>query len=176
MAKARIVFIDAALDDLRRVGPSVAPRILKKIQPLETDPEVGDPLGGDLTGYRKLVVGNRQWRVVYRVDDQGAIIICEIWAAGARSDYKVYSEAIARVAAAADARPELVTLRDTIERLGRAASAIEGTEASIAEPVPDWLADRLIYTVGMTRATIAGLDAKTAFELWEGYRTSPPPD
>lgn len=176
MVQIQIVFIDAALDDLRRVGPSVAPRILKKILLLQHDPEAGEPLGGDLTGYRKLVVGNRQWRVVYRVDDQGAVVICEIWAPGARSDSEVYTEATGRVAAAVDARPALVTLRDTIERLGRAAGAVEATEGSIAEPVPDWLADRLIHTVGMTRATVAGLDAKRAFQLWEEYRASPPPD
>lgn len=174
MAKTPVVFIDAAIDDLRRVGPSVAPRILKKILLLETEPEAGEPLGGDLTGYRKLVVGKHQWRVVYRVDDPGDVVVCEIWAAGARSDSEVYAEASGRVTAAAEARPELVTLRDTLERLGRAAGAVEAPEETLAEPVPDWLADPLIHTVGMTRAAVAALDAERAFELWEEYRTSPP--
>ncbi len=174
MPQTRIVFVDAALEDLRRVGPSVAPRILKKILLLEANPQAGEPLGGDLTGYRKLVVGNRQWRVVYRVDDQGAVVVCEIWAAGARSDSEVYTEATRRVTAAAEAGPELVGLRDTIERLGRAAAGVEAPEEAEAEPVPDWLADRLVHTVGMARVEVAALDAETAFERWEQYRSSPP--
>ncbi len=93
--QVRVVFTDPAIDDLRRVGPSVAPRMLKKILLLETDPEAGAPPGGDLTGYRKLVVGHRHWRVVYRINDQGEVVVCEIWAADARTDGEVYAEASA---------------------------------------------------------------------------------
>lgn len=171
--RVRIVFTGPAIDDLRRVGPSVAPLILEKILLLETDPEAGTPLGGDLTGYRKLVVGNRQWRIVYRVDDQGEIVVCEIWAAGARTDGEVYGEAVTRVTGAADADPDLVPLRDTIERLGRIAGDVEADEEPVAEPVPDWLAERLIHIVGMNRAAVAALDAKSAYETWEQYQMSP---
>ena len=79
---AAIVFTDAAIDDLRRLGPSVAPRVLKKILLLEQNAYAGHPLAKDLATYRKLIVGDNTWRVVYRVDDSGAAVICEIWAAG----------------------------------------------------------------------------------------------
>lgn len=63
---------------------------------LEADPLAGEPLLGSLIGYRKLVVGNRDWRIVWRaVTDQRGIVsveIAEVWAVGARADSEVYSE------------------------------------------------------------------------------------
>jgi mRNA interferase RelE/StbE len=169
---ARIVFTDPAIEDLRRLGPSVAPRALKKILLLEKDAKAGRPLGGDLTGFRKLVAGNRHWRVVYRVDNANDIEICEIWAAGARSDGAIYKEATARLAQAANARPELVTLTRAVERLGRLAAGVEAADVE-AEPVPDWLADSLTKVAGMPRPEVAALDASEAFRLWNDYITGP---
>jgi len=53
-----IRFTNDAIDDLRRLGPDIVPNILKKVLLLETNPHAGQPLGGELTGFRKLVVGN----------------------------------------------------------------------------------------------------------------------
>jgi mRNA-degrading endonuclease RelE of RelBE toxin-antitoxin system len=63
-------FTDTALDDLRRLGPDAVPQVLKKVLLLEGNREAGYPLGGELTGFRKLVVGRNTWRVVYRVTDE----------------------------------------------------------------------------------------------------------
>lgn len=41
------------------------------------------------------------------------------------------------------------------------------------EPVPDWLADRLIHTVGMTREEVASLDLEKAVDLWADHRSRP---
>src|SRR5580704_2915690 len=101
-----ITFTDAAIDDLRRIGPSAVPKVLKKILLLLDSPAAGYPLGGDLTGFRKLVVGRNTWRIVYRLIDDKAVEICEIWAVGARADAEVYAEAIARVQSAAGRRIE----------------------------------------------------------------------
>src|SRR5262249_62106820 len=57
LAVVEVVFTDAALGDLRRIGPDAAPKVLKKVLILFDEPAAGYPLGGDLTGYRKLVVG-----------------------------------------------------------------------------------------------------------------------
>jgi mRNA interferase RelE/StbE len=65
--KPRIVFTGAAVDDLRRIGPSAVPPVLKKLLVLETDSEAGFPLGDELTGFRKLVVGRNSWRTIYRI-------------------------------------------------------------------------------------------------------------
>jgi mRNA interferase RelE/StbE len=145
---AEVVFTDAAIDDLRRLGPDVVPKVLKKVLILLDDPEAGHPLGGPLTTFRKLVVGRNHWRIVYRLAEDGMVEICEIWCVGARSDAEVYAEAASRVADAADSRPSLQRLADVIDRLGRLAGvAVEREQRT--EPVPDWLAERLVHTAGV---------------------------
>ncbi|MEV4580788.1 type II toxin-antitoxin system RelE/ParE family toxin [Nonomuraea jabiensis] len=71
--------------------------VLKEILLLLDNPEAGYPLGGDLTGFRKLVVGRNPWRVIYRITDDKSVEICEVWAVGERVDAGVYVEATARV-------------------------------------------------------------------------------
>ncbi|GAB3799013.1 type II toxin-antitoxin system RelE family toxin [Micromonospora zhanjiangensis] len=170
---AEIVFTDAAIDDLRRIGPAAAPKVLKKIKLLTEDAEAGHPLGGDLTGYRKLVVGRNTWRVVYRVTADKVVEICEVWAIGARADAEVYREASMRVRAAAATQPGFIPLVELIERLGRVAGDFEVDPSPKREVVPDWLADRLIHTVGMSRAQVAALDLQQAVDLWTAHLTKP---
>ncbi|WP_027341673.1 type II toxin-antitoxin system RelE family toxin [Hamadaea tsunoensis] len=166
---ADIRFTNDAIDDLRRLGPEVVPRVLKKILLLETNVVAGYPLGGELAGFRKLVVGNNTWRIVYRVNAD-VIEICEIWAVGARADAEVYAEASARVRAAAVTRPELTALGDVIERLGRQAEGIAGfPPPSPPEPVPDWLATRLIHTVRLPREEVAAMDLQQAVDAWAKF-------
>lgn len=169
----KIEFTNEAIDDLRRLGPDVVPRILKKILLLETNAEAGQPLGGELTGYRKLVVGNNTWRVVYRVS-AGVVEICEIWAVGARADAEVYVQAAARVRAAAESSPGLLALAEVIERLGRLAKGLETGLPRVAEPVPDWLADRLIFTARVPREEVAAMDLEQAVDRWTKFTSEPP--
>ena len=93
MTAAQIVFTEAAIDDLRRLGPDVAPRVLKKILLLEKNPQAGYSLGSAVTGTRKLVVDRNTWPVVYRLV-AGKVEICEIWAVGPRADEEVYAAAV----------------------------------------------------------------------------------
>jgi mRNA interferase RelE/StbE len=55
-------------------------------------------------GYRKLTVGNRTWRIIWRVlkSPGGEVVIevSEVWAIGARSDDDIYKEMKKRVAKA----------------------------------------------------------------------------
>jgi mRNA interferase RelE/StbE len=181
MTVARVVFTDAALDDLRRIGPDTVPRVLKKMLLLERDPRAGMPLGDELTGFRKLVVGRNTWRIVYRIQTDGGrstvVEVCEIWAVGARRDSEVFAEAVERVRAAVDTRPEIVPLLDVVARLGRLAGDI-GRDMDVPapparDPVPAWLAERLIYTVGLPRAEVAALDLEKAVDLWTEYVSRP---
>jgi mRNA interferase RelE/StbE len=172
---AEIRFIDAALDDLRRLGTDAATRVLRKIMLLEQNPEAGQPLGAQLTGFRKLVVGRNTWRVVYRI--AGATVeVCEIWAVGHRRDAAVYAEAAARVRDAVVRHPDLVGLADAVRRLGRLAPGIQPAEPppQPAEPVPDWLAERLIRTVGLRREWVAALDLRRAVDLWSDFMAGKP--
>lgn len=166
---ADVAFTDAAIDDLRRLGPDVVPKVLKKIMMLLADPAAGHPLGGTLTGFRKLVVGRNHWRIVYRVVSDGSIEICEIWCVGARSDADVYAEATSRVTGAAPASPDLQRLADVINRLGRLAGHVVVAEEPGREPVPDWLAQRLVHTAGIPPEKVAALDLEQAVDLWTAF-------
>ncbi|SRR6266511_3336748 len=173
---AEVQFTDAALDDLRRLGPQVVPRVLRKVLLLEENPEAGVPLGGSVTGFRKLVVGRNKWRVVYRVAG-AAVEICEIWAVGHR-DAEFYAQATERVRDAARLRPELVGLADVVQRLGqlRGGATLPPAAAPQPEPipVPDWLAERLVHTVGLRRERVAALDLQRAVDLWADFMSGKP--
>ena len=164
-----IRFIERAIDDLRRIGPDAVPKVLKKILLLLDNAEAGRPLGGELTGFRKLVVGRNTWRIVYRIADDKAIEICEVWAVGARADAEVYAEATARLRSVGDARPEVVQLAAVVERIGRLAGDVPVEPAPAREPVPDWLAERLIHTVGVPREEVAALDLEQAVDRWTAH-------
>ncbi len=66
---ATIEFTDEAIDDLRRMDGAMLRQVLKRLTKLEENPELGRPLGvrtlGNLTTFRKLIVGNREWRIIY---------------------------------------------------------------------------------------------------------------
>jgi mRNA interferase RelE/StbE len=170
----QISFTDAAVDDLRRIGAEAVPKVLKKLLILLTDPKAGYPLGGELTGYRKLVVGRNTWRIVYRLIDGSAIEVCEVWAVGSRADAEVYAEAAARVREAAQRRPEFQRLADIVDRLGRLAEGITVEQPQpTAEPVPDWLAERLVHTVGIAREEVAAMTLQQAVDRWGAYMAQP---
>lgn len=168
-----ILFTDAAIDDLRRLGPDAVPKVLKKLLLLEENPEAGYPLGGDLTGFRKLVVGRNTWRIVYRVTDDKQIEVCEVWAVGRRADAQVYAEAAQRVHGASEQTPVMLRLATVLERLGKLSGTRQPAVEERREPVPGWLADRLIHTVGMTREEVASLDLEKAVDLWADFRARP---
>ncbi|WP_035857704.1 type II toxin-antitoxin system mRNA interferase toxin, RelE/StbE family [Cryptosporangium arvum] len=170
---ADIIFTDDALDDLRRIGPDAVPKVLRKILLLADDAEAGYPLGGDLTGFRKLVVGRNTWRVVYRVTADKTIEICEIWAIGARADAEVYREATTRLQRASEAKPHLVPLVQVVDKLGKVANELILEQSPSREPVPDWLAARLIHTVGLPREEVAALDLQQAVDLWTEHMSRP---
>lgn len=172
---ADIVFTRAALDDLRRIGPVAVPKVLKKLLILVDDPMAGYPLGGHLTGYRKLIVGRNTWRVVYRLAADDTVEVCEVWAVGPRANGEIYRETVDRVAAAEDDRPEWVALAKVVQQLGRLADQVPLPEAGpTREPVPNWLADRLVRTVGLSPVEVAAMDLQQAVDRWTAFMSGPP--
>lgn len=130
----------AALEDLenfRRKGDPQVIRALKKCLLLERNPEAGEALSGPLAGYRKIVVGDRDWRLVWRVthDDTGAMVVdvAEVWAFGAREDSAVYEEMRQRVATLGDS-PHTVPLAEALAELG--SEIWESYVSSPTEPPP----------------------------------------
>src|SRR5579884_610721 len=167
---AEVRFLDAAVEDLSRLAPDVVTRVLKKLLLLERNPKAGAPLGGPLTGYRKLVVGNRDWRIVYRETADGDVEVCEVWAVGARADDEVYREAAARVATMVPG-PTAHTLAQVLARLGHAPPP-----AAAAEPLPAWLIDRLVHTAGLPAADVERMTPDEALQAWTDYQLRGRPD
>jgi len=184
-------FTDAALADLelvaRKGDPQVVRWALKKCLLLERDPEAGEPLRGALIGYRKLVVGDRDWRIIWRVthDDAGrpVVDVAEVWALGARSDSEVYAEMNARVASLS-ATPATVPLAEAIERLGKAAAGITGENAEpntgragdnadVAAGLPMWLVQSLVKVAGLPPAEVVQLSEPEALRRWNEYISTP---
>lgn len=189
-------FTDAAVADLVEMGrkgdPQVVRWALKKSLVLERDPEAGEELRGALIGYRKLTVGDRAWRVVWRVTHgaEGAPVVevAEVWAMGARSDSDVYDEMSSRVAALS-ANPATVPLAEVIERLGKVAAGLAGKKAEpvkgaaetvasgagadAVEQLPDWLAQALVKVAGMTPADVALLSEAEANQRWLAHISQP---
>lgn len=97
---ANVVFTDPARDDFRQLDGSAKLVVAKGLKKLEDSPESrGEPLGsrkfGDLTGLRKLVVGNRTYRIIYKVEEDNTI--CVILVIAGRADDECYDLAIGRL-------------------------------------------------------------------------------
>jgi mRNA interferase RelE/StbE len=177
-------FTDAAFADLQRLArkgdPQVVRWALKKCLLLERNPEAVEELRGGLIGYRKLTVGDRDWRIVWRVthDDTGrpVVDVAEVWAVGARSDSEVYAEMESRVATLS-ATPATVPLAEAIARLGKIGTDIarrsEDPEPSAQPGVPDWLVQVLTTVVNMPRAEVDRLSEEQAQEIWHAYTRRP---
>lgn len=177
-------FTDAAFADLQRLARKSDPQVvrwaLKKCLLLERNPEAGEELRGGLIGYRKLTVGDRDWRIVWRVthDDAGrpVVDVAEVWAVGARSDSEVYEEMASRVAALS-ATPTTVPLAEAIARLSRigkdVAPSSEEPEPDGQPAVPAWLVQVLTTVVGMPRAEVDRLSETQAQEIWHAHTRRP---
>lgn len=177
--RAYVRLTGPAVEDLARLvrqDPQLARQALKKMILLERDPRAGDPLLGALIGFRKLTVGDRHWRIVWRVtaDDSGrhVVEIAEVWAAGARSAGDVYAEMNARVRQLPDT-PATQALADVIHLLGRAAGDITASEQLTTEPVPEWLVDRLVHSAGVDRTDVDSMSPEDAMQAWEAHITRP---
>lgn len=167
-------FTDAAIEDLealQRKDPQIVRQVLKKCLLLERDPEAGEPLLGELIGYRKLVVGNRDWRLVWRVIEEGdgelSVEIAEVWGVGARSDDEIYREMTARVATLPPT-PMTKALSETVEVFAPQ-RGIEAQAEPEADPVPTWLRERLVHTAGLSANAVDELTGAEAADRWDRY-------
>lgn len=101
MSNSRVQLLPEAVEDLKELDGSARKVVAAGIEKLRTDPHLrGAPLGsnvtGNLTGLRKLVVGNRTYRIVYQVRADNTVVV--VWVIGRRADSEVYEVAKARVA------------------------------------------------------------------------------
>jgi len=178
---AHVELTEAAAEDLQTLAersPVVVEWALKKMILLESNPYAGEPLLGILIGWWKLVVGDRGWRIVWRVrqDEAGEAIveIAEVWALGVRSDGEVYAEMKARLAAMPPGQPQTIALSSVVEGIGRrAAGSTVATPPPGHELLPDWLLQRLVLTVGMEPDDVKALSLEEAVDAWTEWCSRP---
>jgi mRNA interferase RelE/StbE len=172
---------EPAWDDVQalvKLDPQVARRALKKMIHLERDPEAGEPLRGALIGWRKISVGDRDWRIVWRVTHDevlGVIVdVAEVWAAGARNDSAVYTEMIERVATLPDS-PQTRALAEVIARLTQISQGLSPTAEPQPREVPSWLEQRLTEQAGLDRHAFQHLTLTEAVDAWTAWSSRPRP-
>ena len=97
-----IQFIQEAVNDYRSLDGSIKKLVNEKIDKLKENPFLGETLGNknniDLTGYYKIYVAKKAYRIVYRIV-KNEIEIVEIWGIGKRDKmaiYKIIGKRIAR--------------------------------------------------------------------------------
>lgn len=156
-------------EDLRLIGRQDIPAIFKKLRLLRENVDAGQPLGDELSTFRKLIVGKKTYRIVYRVADR-VVEICEIWAVGHRRNDEVYDRAAVRVRQASKNQPELVPVAELLERL----KELEGVEVGmkpdeVKDPVPEWLYEKLVHVAEVPTHEVAAMTGAAAFELWNEW-------
>lgn len=170
--RAQVWLTDPAIGDLRALDGSALIWALKKMLLLERNPLAGEPLGSGLTGWRKLVVGDRHWRVIWRpiTEPSGDVIveIAEVRAIGPRSDSKVYEEMAARLTRMGDS-PTRTSLQKVIDRLGVKAAVVANPLAAVRNRPETWLIERLVHTAGIDRARACEMTSEQAVDAWTEY-------
>lgn len=89
-----IEFIKAAAKDYKKLDGSVKKLVNIKIEELSKNPMLGEKLGNknniDLTGFFKIYVFKKKYRIVYRLINPEEIEIVEIWGIGKRDKKEIY--------------------------------------------------------------------------------------
>lgn len=164
---------DEAVGDLRvlfKADPQIVRWALKKMIQIERDPHAGAPLLGGLIGYRKISVGDRDWRVVWRVvqDDAGdlRVEVAEVWAVGYRKDSEVYAEIRRRVTAAGSS-PKTKALTEVLDLFAKQARGLTATpEPEELKSVPKWLTDALLHVVRLPSPEVEQMSLDEAERVW----------
>ena len=90
----KIEFIKEAAKDYKELDGSVKKLVNLKLEELLKNPFLGERLGNklnvDLTGFFKIYVFKKKYRIVYRLLNPNEIEIIEIWGIGKRDREEIY--------------------------------------------------------------------------------------
>jgi mRNA interferase RelE/StbE len=113
----RVELVDEAVADLGRYSSSGNLKLFlaKLVRLEEVGKDAGQPLGAGLVNWRKIVVGDRNWRIVFKMNPDETV--ATVWVVGDRDDMACYQEAAERVKALGSAKPEAVSLSAVMFRL-----------------------------------------------------------
>ena len=97
----KIVLIPEAVNDYKELDGSIKKNVEKKIEELKENPFLGHSLGNkfniDLSGFYKIYVQGKQYRIVYRLITPQDIEIIEIWGIGKREKEEIYRKIAKRL-------------------------------------------------------------------------------
>jgi len=93
----KIQFIIEAAKDYKNLDGSIKKLVDDKLEKLEKNPYLGEELGNknniDLTGYYKIYIYKKKYRIVYRITpDEKKVEIIEIWGIGKKDKMEIYKE------------------------------------------------------------------------------------
>ena len=95
-----IQFIPEAVKDYESLDGNIKKIVNGKIEKLKKNPYLGEELGNrnniDLTGYYKIYMDKKKYRIVYRIV-KNEIEIIEIWGIGKRDKMKIYKDVGKRI-------------------------------------------------------------------------------
>lgn len=171
---------NGALDDLQnlfKADPQIVRWALRKMIQLERDPNAGELLLGGLIGYRKITVGDRDWRVVWRVerDEVGDYLVevAEAWAVGYRKDSEVYAEISQRITQAGPT-PKTQALSEVLEIFAKQSRDLTATQEPVKpEPVPKWLTETLLFVARIPAPQVEGMTLVEAEKSWTDHISRP---
>ena len=90
----KIEFIKEAAKDYKELDGSVKKLVNLKLEELLKNPFLGERLGNklnvDLTGFFKIYVFKKKYRIVYRLLNPNEIEIIEIWGIGKRDREEIF--------------------------------------------------------------------------------------
>lgn len=178
----RVTLTEAAIEDLHvlhRKDPQILRHVIKKILLLERSAFAGEPLRGALVGFRKLTVGNRTWRIIWRVitETNGtlSVDIAEVWAAGAREESAVYTEITSRIKSLST-DPKTLPLTDALAGLADLmdkAPPLSTTEIAAPPILTLWISEALRDQLGYTDSQLIGLTDDDGKRLLMAKWTNP---
>jgi mRNA interferase RelE/StbE len=92
----QIELIPEAKNDYKKLDGSLKKIVNKKITELSENPFLGEKLGNkfniDLSGFYKIYIAKKKYRIVYRLITPTSIEIIEIWGIGKRDKEEIYRE------------------------------------------------------------------------------------
>ena len=96
-----IKFIPEAAKEYKSLDGSIKKLVDKEFEELEKNPYLGEALGNkmniDLTGYYKIYVYKKTYRIVYRITEADDIEIIEIWGIGKKDKMEIYKNVGKRI-------------------------------------------------------------------------------
>jgi len=95
----KIIWKKEAEQEFDALDHSIKKLAISQFKKLQKSPQLGLPLGNkmgmDLSGYRKLYFFKKKYRIIYSLDEAGKKV--KIFAVGQREDMAVYKEVLKRL-------------------------------------------------------------------------------